>query len=85
MKTILTAAILGLTAFAGAAEAEANEGARRGPEPARGHERRVEAHRREHRHAPAPPRTERVTIGRDACGRPEYRPVRLPETNRFCD
>ena len=82
MKTILTAAILGLTAFAGAVGAEANDGARRGPEPARVHERQHHAPRREQHHAP---RYERVYVGRDACGRPEYRLVRLPEPRRFCD
>ncbi len=84
MKTILTEAILGLTAFAGAAGAEANDGTRREPEPERGHELRQHAPRRDHRRATAP-RYERVYVGRDGCGRTEYRLVRLPEPHRFCD
>jgi len=76
MKIFLTAAILGLTAFAGAAGAEANDGARRAPE------RRHPVSRRDHRPAP---RFERVYVGRDACGQPVYRLVRLPEPHRSCD
>ena len=84
MKKILTAAILALTGLAGAVGAEANDGARRGPEPARAHEHRHHGRREEARHLPAP-RVERVYVGRDACGRPIYRLVRLPEPHRFCD
>ena len=84
MKKILTAAILGLTGLAGAVGAEANDGPRRGPEPSRVHEYRSHRHREEHGRGPAP-RFERVYVGRDACGRPIYRVVRLPEPHRFCD
>ena len=79
MRKILTAAILALTGLAGAAGAEANDGPRRGPEPARAHEARRHGRREEH------PRFERVYVGRDACGRPVYRLVRLPQPHRFCD
>jgi hypothetical protein len=84
MKTILTVAILALTGLAGAVGAEANDGSRRGPEPARSHEQRNHGRREDQRRLPAP-RVERVYVGRDSCGRPIYRPVRLPEPHRFCD
>ena len=82
MKKILTAAILGLTGLVGAAGAEANDGPRRGPEPARAHHARRHDPRGEQRRLHAP-RFERVYVGRDACGRPIYRLVRVPQPHRF--
>ena len=84
MRKILTAAILALTGLAGAVGAEAHDGPTRGPEPSRVHEYRSHRHREEHGRVPAP-RFERVYVGRDACGRPVYRLVRLPQPRRFCD
>jgi len=84
MKTLLTAAILGLTAFAGAVGAEADDGSRRGPGPAPSHGHPAESHRGTRRCLPAP-RFERIDVERDSCGRPVYRLVRLPERHRHCD
>jgi hypothetical protein len=71
MKKILTAAILGLTALAGAAGAEANEG-----HGGRDHRRPVQ-HRRHHARLErrwVAPRYETRIVGED-CGRPVTRVV----------
>jgi len=98
MKTILTAAILGLTGLAGAAGAEAQESHRTRNNDCR--ETRIEVHRpwfsfsffRHHE-----PRGERVWVparyesrfeGYDPCGKPIYRQVCVSDgywTTRSCD
>lgn len=84
MKNILTAGILGLTGLAGAVGAEANVGRDRRPEPARVHEFRDRGPREERRRLPSP-RFERISVGGDACGKPVYRLVRVPDQLRPCD
>jgi hypothetical protein len=97
MKTLMTAAILGLTGLAGVAGAEAQDvhKYRGGQEPR--HERRVHRNFNRFRHRESAPRIERVwvparfetrIVGYDHCGKPICGQVCISAgywTTRACD